>query len=547
MSLSSTGGRRCSLTVAMIVRDAETMLPSTLNCVREVADELVIGDTGSIDGTKAIAESLADTVVDVPWTDDFSAARNAVLADCRGDWILWLDAGETISDADLTALRQFIDNQADPTLAYMSLVRLPNKTGDVSGEQVGRIRLVPRKPELKFEGRIREQVRPSIERAGMDVASLPITILRSQSDHLASVKRAKAERDVRIAELAIGEQGIRSDLLLAKAEALMTLGDNAAARKLYQQARSASVAKSSQMLEAYYGELTTYDGEPDAEQKQIALCVEAVEQYPLDAQLLCAMGSYLQGQGRVDLATRAYETCVQYGQVNPEIWHLADISEVVTICLSFCLQQQQQDDRARELLEDAITRRPEMLKLHRHLIDLHIKHGRRKEALELVNAFPSEACPREAFRSAVRGACLAVEKNWIAAKAYLQTAYHGGCREATCFRWLIVTHLALEDARSAEKTLDAWREWEPNQVEVERFQAAIAAQSNGQAAAEPTAESPAPRPSFSQAPSQITTTSGQTMRIDPPAKPTEEAAPSRERRGAKTPSSFTIDPTWRGE
>lgn len=545
MSHQPTSDSKPKLTVAMIVRDAEPLLASTLSCVRDVADEIIVGDTGSSDGTLATAASLADRVIEIPWTDDFSDARNTLLRHATGDWIWWLDAGETLSDADLQALRTHIDRQADPTRAYMSLVRLPNKAGDVSGEQVGRIRLMPRDPRLQFTGAIRETLRPAIELAGMEVAPLPVTILRSQTDHLTHVKRSKAARDLRIVESAMRQAGVQPSLLLAKAEAKMTLSDHEAARILYQQARAASVPRSSEMLEAFYGELTTYDGQQGAAKTQIKLCVEALELFPLDAQLLCAMGSYLQAQDRVDLATRAYETCVKFGQVNPEIWHLVDIAEVVTICLSLCLQQQQQDDQARDLLEQAIEDRPGQLKLPRHLIDLHIKHGRRQEALALVDLCPGDTGSKEAFRSAIRGACLAVEQNWVAAKAYLQTAYHGGCCEAVCFRWLIVTHLAVGDCRAADKALDAWCDLEPNQVEIERYRQAIEAQRSGRPAAEPERSVSPPRPAFAQAPSQVATISnGQTMRIDRPVRPDDESpnptTPPGHRPTA-TPRSFTFD------
>lgn len=546
MSYQSPSDRKPKLTVAMIVRNAEALVASTLSCVRDIADEIIVADTGSTDGTQAIVASLADRLVEFPWTDDFSTARNALMRHATGDWILWLDAGETLSDHDLAVLRSHIDMRADSGLAYMSLVRLPSKAGDVSGEQVGRIRLLPRHPELKFSGRVRESLRPALDRLGLQVASLPITILRSQIDHLPQVKRAKAERDIRIADLAMQQAGALPALLLAKGEAKMTLQKGTEARKLYQQAKAASVPQSSEMLEAYYGELTTYDGEENARQMQIKLCLAALEMFPLDAQLLCAMGSYLQAEERIDLATRAYETCVRFGQVNPEIWHLADITEVVTICLSLCLQQQRQDDRARRVLEEGIELRPESQKLPRHLIDLHIKHGRRQDALELINTLPPEATAKEAFRSAVRGACLAVEKNWIAAKAYLQTAYHGGCREAACFRWLIVTHLALGDYRAAEKMLESWCELEPNQVEVERYRQAIQAQRSGEPPSALTTQAAAAssaRPVFTQAPGKISAT-GQSMRFDPPAAPSENAFPPvapLERRPAAAPRSFTID------
>ena len=43
------------------------------------ADQVVVLDTGSTDGSRALAERYADILVDYPWNQDFAAARNAVL------------------------------------------------------------------------------------------------------------------------------------------------------------------------------------------------------------------------------------------------------------------------------------------------------------------------------------------------------------------------------------------------------------------------------------------------------------------------------------
>ena len=93
-----------------------------------------------------------------------------------------------------------------------------------------------------------------------------------------------------------------------------------------------SAPGSLEMLSAYYGILTTLDQIPDSEDVQLNYAMEALEKYPIDAQLLCALGGYLQNKEHLDLACRAYETAFQHGQVHPQVWHLIDIEEVATIC-----------------------------------------------------------------------------------------------------------------------------------------------------------------------------------------------------------------------
>src|SRR4029077_1841138 len=127
------------LSVAMIARDAEHRIAVSRDCVREIPDEIIVADTGSIDRTRHVALARATHVVTIPWIDDFSAARNACLDRVKGEWILWLDAGETIAPTTAREIRQFVDEDADPSQVYLICVQLPPARDDLAGEQAGRI------------------------------------------------------------------------------------------------------------------------------------------------------------------------------------------------------------------------------------------------------------------------------------------------------------------------------------------------------------------------------------------------------------------------
>jgi glycosyltransferase involved in cell wall biosynthesis len=65
------------------------------DAVRSVAwaDEVIVADSHSTDGTIEIAESLGARVVQVSF-DGFGKLRNSALAACNGDWIFSLDSDE---------------------------------------------------------------------------------------------------------------------------------------------------------------------------------------------------------------------------------------------------------------------------------------------------------------------------------------------------------------------------------------------------------------------------------------------------------------------
>ncbi|MEM1403581.1 MAG: glycosyltransferase family 2 protein [Pseudomonadota bacterium] len=100
------------LSLCMIVRDEAFFIEECLEQVRPYVDEIVIVDTGSVDGTREIAERYADCVLDFEWIDDFSAARNFGLDAATGDWLLVLDADERIAAGDYMAMREAMANDS---------------------------------------------------------------------------------------------------------------------------------------------------------------------------------------------------------------------------------------------------------------------------------------------------------------------------------------------------------------------------------------------------------------------------------------------------
>ncbi|HEY8491239.1 MAG TPA: glycosyltransferase [Dehalococcoidia bacterium] len=101
-----TGRPAPTISLCMIVRNEEANLERCLASVRDVVDEMIVVDTGSTDGTVALAQRLGAKVHHVPWTHDFSAARNAALAHATGDWVLHLDADEELDREDARRLRR---------------------------------------------------------------------------------------------------------------------------------------------------------------------------------------------------------------------------------------------------------------------------------------------------------------------------------------------------------------------------------------------------------------------------------------------------------
>nr|WP_249435830.1 glycosyltransferase family 2 protein [Paenibacillus sp. Marseille-Q4541] len=149
-----------SISLCMIVKDEEQMLPACLESVQDAVDEIIVVDTGSTDRTVQLAEQYGASVVHFTWCDDFAAARNAGLQAATGDWILFLDADERIDEQGARELPVWAQQEGVEGL----FLQIRNYTGDGSqGVTINPVlRMFRRRLEYQFQGRIHEQIAESI-------------------------------------------------------------------------------------------------------------------------------------------------------------------------------------------------------------------------------------------------------------------------------------------------------------------------------------------------------------------------------------------------
>jgi tetratricopeptide (TPR) repeat protein len=359
----------------MIVRNAAPALRETLQSLQGVPAEIVVLDTGSTDDTPLIAQQFGAVLHSRAWDDDFSAARNACLRSITSDWILWLDAGEQLPADSIATLQQAFASgpvpvhaasiQLNPERAYLLPIVLPIAPGQIGGEQTDQVRLHPRHDLLKFSGRVRERLDNTLLAAGLSLEPLELPILRSARDHDPELRATRAQRNVRLADLSIAESGPSASMLNCLGESLQTLGDPLRAARHYQKALELATAKSADQLEAYYGLLTCLDSSSEGRQAQLSLCMQALERFPLDAQLLVALGGYLQSLDQLPLAVRSYDVAFRHGQTETRLWHLPDIREIAAACAVAAYDRLGQSDDAQTLLAAAIRTFPHSSRLTR--------------------------------------------------------------------------------------------------------------------------------------------------------------------------------------
>ncbi|HEX7614592.1 MAG TPA: glycosyltransferase family 2 protein [Thermoanaerobaculia bacterium] len=88
---------RAPLSIVILAKNEKDRLGPALESVA-FADEVVVADTGSTDGTQDLARLAGARVVPIGW-EGFVASRNRALAEARHDWVFVLDADERVPEA----------------------------------------------------------------------------------------------------------------------------------------------------------------------------------------------------------------------------------------------------------------------------------------------------------------------------------------------------------------------------------------------------------------------------------------------------------------
>lgn len=148
------------ISLCMIVKDEESVLNRCLNSVKNLVDEIIVVDTGSIDDTKNIALKYTDNVYDFEWVDDFSAARNFAQSKANGKWIIYLDADEYIEPDNLKEVIQLLKQQDYQKTYDAFVVTQVNFVGNLAGNvtQTPTVRIYKNIPTIHFERKIHEQL-----------------------------------------------------------------------------------------------------------------------------------------------------------------------------------------------------------------------------------------------------------------------------------------------------------------------------------------------------------------------------------------------------
>jgi glycosyltransferase involved in cell wall biosynthesis len=280
------------LSAALIVRDEQRHLEGCLASIRELVDEIVVVDTGSHDRTREIARAGGARLLELDWSDDFSAARNFGLAHCAGRWILYIDADERARPLERQRLAAELD---DPSQVALT-VRFRPRVGYTPYREY---RLFRNDPRIRFRGRIHEKVHPAIlEVASSDALAIGASAL--ELDHLGyeGDQRRKHRRNLPLLRAQLEREPDKVYNWHHLGRVLAALGDRAGAEAAWLQAITLSRQKRELAGEDCLAYMDLLRSNAQSGIDTAALLAEARARFPDNWSLIWTEGQLLLAGGR---------------------------------------------------------------------------------------------------------------------------------------------------------------------------------------------------------------------------------------------------------
>jgi glycosyltransferase involved in cell wall biosynthesis len=175
------------LSACIITLNEEANLPRALASLAGIADEIVVVDSGSTDGTQQIARDAGAVWFERAWTN-YADQKNYAAECAANDWILSLDADEELSSPLQTSLLSW--KKHTPEYSVYEMARKTWYLGawiEHSGWYPDFQRRVYRRDQAEFSGLVHESLRfdGKIGRLGGDLLHYTV---RSFDEHESNVE-----------------------------------------------------------------------------------------------------------------------------------------------------------------------------------------------------------------------------------------------------------------------------------------------------------------------------------------------------------------------
>lgn len=145
------------ISACLIVKNEAANIGRCLDSMKNIVQQIVVMDTGSIDDTIEIARAYGAEIYAYEWCDDFAAAKNAALEKATGDWIVFLDADEYFSEQSSENIPDLIKKYEEQCDGFM--MQMVNIDVDKNNEVLDEFfvtRVFRNDPNMRFVREVHE-------------------------------------------------------------------------------------------------------------------------------------------------------------------------------------------------------------------------------------------------------------------------------------------------------------------------------------------------------------------------------------------------------
>lgn len=349
------------ITLCMIVKNEEQAVAAALESARPVVDDMVVVDTGSSDGTAAVAGKYTSRIYSFEWSDDFAAARNFAMEHVRTPWILWLDADEQLAVVDGERWRRSFAQKSRAADAL--LVTIHNYYGPVASELnmhlYGGFRLLRTGANLRYRQRIHEHL--DVSRPGLRLDHEPVdgVVIRHYGymDDPAR-KKEKSARNRRLLERERERPDYDPWIDYHLAVEHYRQGEHAAAFECVQRSLKRFLEKGKLPPPLAYKlkyELLLVTGSTRHALEGIEY---AIRLYPDYVDLYYCKGLFEYGQGRYEDALNTFNKCLELGEKPRYLTLKGTGSFLASYMVGMCLEALGQPAQARAVYAELVRRFP---------------------------------------------------------------------------------------------------------------------------------------------------------------------------------------------
>ncbi len=192
------------ISACVITKNEEDNIVNWIANIKNIADELIVVDTGSTDKTVDIAKAAGAKVFRISWRGDFAAAKNYALSKVSGNWVAFLDADEYFSPPSQQHLRPLLEGIHDNHRIIAVETILSNIDVDNNNRVIStttQTRVFRRNPRLKYKGRVHEAIELPPSKRPWQILDAPLEIIHTGYSESLTERKNRRNLELLLADI----------------------------------------------------------------------------------------------------------------------------------------------------------------------------------------------------------------------------------------------------------------------------------------------------------------------------------------------------------